>query len=60
MIKTTLIVKEIKAAFNKNMRLENVKKYKKAVFRKIILSSNDMLNDANNSFKILKKSSIKK
>lgn len=60
MIKTTLIVKEIKAAFNKNMRLENVKKYKKAVFRKIILSSNEMLNDANNSFKILKKSSIKK
>ena len=60
MIKTTLIVKEIKAAFSKNMRLENVKKYKKAVFRKIILSSNDMLNDANNSFKMLKKSSIKK
>ena len=60
MIKTTLIVKEIKAAFSKNMRLENVKKYKKAVFRKIILSSNDMLNDINNSFKILKKSSIKK
>ena len=60
MIKTTLIVKEIKAAFSKNMRLENVKEYKKAVFRKIILSSNEMLNDANNSFKILKKSSIKK
>ena len=60
MIKTTLIVKEIKAAFSKNMRLENVKEYKKAVFRKIILSSNEMLNDANNSFKTLKKSSIKK
>ena len=60
MIKTTLIAKEIKTIFNKNMKLENFKKYKKAVFRKIILSSNDMLNDANNSFKMLKKSSIKK
>lgn len=54
MIKATLIVKNIKSVFSKNMKIENVKDFKKAVSKRVILRSNDMLHEENISVNIVK------
>lgn len=54
MIKATLIVKNIKSVFSKNMKIENAKDFKKAVSKRAILRSNDMLHEENISVNIVK------